>query len=121
MIHNDCRGTVLVDVTSSYKLLAQITQNEESDGLRTTEIHVYNIKDTCSELVFWCVSCDAEVSLDDVEVSCRNCGCPMPVEVGQVALETGGIWCESCIQDSCDGEGRVPLTDIYATDSIALT
>lgn len=121
MIHQDCKGTVFVDVTSSYKLLAQVIQNKESNGLRTTEIHVYNTKETCSELIFWCVSCDEQVNLDDVEVSCRNCGEPMTIEVGQVALDTGGIWCEDCIQSKCIGEGCIPLSNIYATDIVALT
>ena len=121
MIHNECKGTVLIDVTSSYKLLAQVTQNKESDGLRTTEIHVYNTKEVCSELVYWCVKCDEEVSLDDVEVSCRNCGEPMTIEASQVALDTGGIWCEGCIQSRCDGEDCISLSDIYANDSVALT
>ena len=121
MIHVQCKGTVLVDVTSSYKLLAQVTQNQASDGLRTTEIHVYNTKETCSELVYWCVSCNDAVSLDEVEVSCRNCGEPLAVEDGQVALDTGGVWCEGCFQSRCDGEELVTLSDIYATDEVALT
>jgi hypothetical protein len=121
MVHNECKGTVLIDVTSSYKLLAQVTQNEESNGLRTTEIHVYNTKETCSELVHWCVKCDKEVSLDEVEVSCLNCGTPMSIEVGQVALDTGGIWCEACIQGRCGGEDCIPLSDIYANNSVLLT
>ena len=121
MIHNECRGTVLVDVTSSYKMLAQVTQNQESDGLRTVEIHVYNTKETCSELIYWCVSCDSEISLDEIEVSCRSCGSPLAIEVGQVALDTGGIWCENCIQAKCDGETCVSLESIYATDLVALT
>ena len=121
MIHQECRGTVFVDVTSSYRMLANVIQTKESDGLRTTEIHVYNTKETCSELIYWCVTCDDEVSLDDVEFSCRNCGDHMSIEDGQVALDTGGIWCDSCIQDRCDGEDCVSLSDIYATDSVALT
>ena len=121
MIHKDCRGTVLVDVTSSYRMLAQVTQNKESDGLRTVEIHVYNIKETCSDLIFWCVSCDTEVTIDDVEVSCRNCGKPMSLEDSQVASDSGGVWCADCLEDRCDGEPCVSLESIYAHNSVSLT
>lgn len=121
MIHQECKGTVLVDVTLAYKLLAEVTQDKESTCLRTTEIHVYNIEETCSELIYWCVSCNKKVSLDDIEVNCRSCDEPMTIEVGQVALDTGGIWCDDCIQSRCDGEGCMSLSDIYATDLVTLT
>lgn len=121
MIHKECSGTVLVDVTSSYKMLANITQNQTSDGLRTVEIHCYNTKEECEGLVFWCLKCDDEVSLDDIHFSCRSCGENMPVEDGLVALDSGGIWCDSCIQSRCDGEENVALLNIYATDSVVLT
>lgn len=121
MIHKECSGTVLVDVTSSYRMLANVTQNKESDGLRTTEIHVYNTEEECSGLIYWCLKCDEEVSIDDAEFSCRSCGEPMSLEDCQVALDTGGIWCDSCIQNRCDGEDCVSLVNIYATDLVALT
>ena len=121
MIHQECKGTVLVDVTSAYKLLAQVVQNQEGDALRTTEIHVYNTKETCSELIYWCLKCDDQVSLGDVEFSCRNCGEPMSAEDSQVALESGGIWCDSCMEGRCDGEDCVSLLTIYESDLVTLT
>ncbi len=121
MIHNECRGVVLVDVTSSYRMLANVTQNGDSSGLRTTEIHVYNVKDDCSDLIFWCLTCDDEVSLDNIEFSCRGCNNPVSIEDGRVALDTGGIWCDNCIQSRCDGESCVSLSEIYATNLVALT
>ncbi len=121
MIHIGCNGTVLVDVTSAYKLLAKVTQKKDSTGLRTTEIHVYNITEEASDLIYWCTSCDKEVSLDELGFSCRICNKALTIEEGQVALDTGGIWCESCIESKCNEEDRVSLSTIYATDLLILT
>lgn len=121
MIHKECRGIIFVDVTSSYKMLANVTQDKGGGGLSTIEIHVYNTKDTCSGLTFWCVKCDEKVSLSNVEFKCRGCGELMSVEDGTVPLETGGIWCEGCAQGRCAEEESVSLQSIYDNDCVKLT
>lgn len=121
MIHENCNGEILVDVTSSYKLLARVAIGKGGSSLSTAEIHVWNTKEQCSELIFWCVKCDAEVSLSEVVMSCRNCGHTFHAEDGVLPLETGGTWCSSCAEDRCDGEDCQCLETILENGSVKLT
>jgi hypothetical protein len=121
MNHKDCKGTVLADVTSSYKLLANVTMDRDGATLSTSEIHVYNIKETCSELILWCVSCDTLVPLDKVQQSCRNCGISVSLEEAVLPLESGGTWCPTCAERRCDGEKCVSLISVLGNVSIKLT
>ena len=121
MKHDDCGGNVMVDVTKAYRILAKVTKDNEGQGLSTIEADVFNVDETCSELVYWCMSCDEEVDLADVTFRCQRCESTLTLASGNVPEDTGGIWCTSCAEDRCDGEDCVSLESVYETDTLRLT
>ena len=116
MFHLDCDGTILMDVTSCYKLLANVTSVVGSSHLNTVEIHVYNVSEVCDKAIYWCTNCDCEVSLDEVCFSCRICGTSVSIDTGRLTLETGGIYCESCFEGRCGEEDCREMSDLFTPE-----
>lgn len=116
MFHQGCGGRVLVDVTSSYRMLADVTATIGSNQLSTIEIHVYNVNEVCDKTIYWCLNCDSEVSLDEVGFTCRSCDRELSLSEGRLPSETGGIYCESCFECRCDEEDCRELADLFTSD-----
>jgi len=116
MFHIDCSGRVLMDVTSSYRMLAEITSTVGSNQLSTVEIHVYNVHEVCDTPIYWCLDCDSQVPLEEVGFNCRSCGDQLMLEDGRLPLETGGIYCTSCYECRCGDESCRELAELFTSD-----
>jgi len=118
MYHKDCEGRVFVDVSASYRMLADVSASKDGSQLNTVEIHVYNIKEVCEQAIYWCLTCDREIDTDELGFTCRSCGVPVQMEDGRLPSESGGIYCLPCYEDRCTDEDCHSLSDVFTYESV---
>ena len=109
LYHDRCKSSALVDVTQSFKLLAEISIASDVNSSQTAQIHIYQDSDVIEEIIFRCSSC-GPISIKDISGRCRNCGEFKPVTELSIPRDTSGIYCDICIKRFNDEKHTKLLT-----------
>ena len=114
MRHTQCGGSVYVEVTSAFKLMAEISMDLANNSLQTVAIHTFQKKTQLKKVVFTCSRCNNIVEITDLKFQCRGCGDDIELKDTLVPTESNGNFCYDCAHNMFSEERLIKMEELLS-------